>query len=171
VVWRWVAKQEVDPLVGYYVDERKEGKPRELFALSIILIVSVVDFIGSTVALLSGPSASTLRLFSIFSGELILERRLHTPTKGLLHEPPYLGSDVAFTTFTRRSSEEGKEEAKEAEQGLVVLTQGHTARMFDTKGREVWRWGSVDTGYVSSRISSRHTPPFPAPACVFLHFH
>jgi hypothetical protein len=164
-----VGKQEVDPLVGYYVDERKEGKLRELFVLGIILIVSVVDFVGSTVALLSGPSASTLRLFSIFSGELILERRLHTPNEGLLHEPPYLGSDVAFTTFTRRSSEEGKEEAK-AEQGLVALTQGHTARMFDTKGREVWRWGSVDTGYVSSHIPSRHTPPFLAPACFFFIF-
>jgi hypothetical protein len=66
-------------LVGDYVDERKEGK---LFVLSIMLIVSVVDFVGSTVALLSGPSASTLRLFSIFSGELMLERGSIYPLKG-----------------------------------------------------------------------------------------
>jgi hypothetical protein len=79
-----VAKQEVDPVVAYYVDERKESKCLEGFISSIILIAFVVDFVGTTVALLSGPPASTLRLFSIRSGELILERRLHIPTEGLL---------------------------------------------------------------------------------------
>jgi hypothetical protein len=106
-----------------------------LFVLCIMLIVFVVDFVGSTVALLSGPSASTSRLFSVLSGELVvLEKRPHIPTEGLLHEP-HTSAPLRrlLDVHQKRANRKRKGRSKDS---MVVLTHGHTARMLDMKGRE-----------------------------------
>ena len=59
--------------------------------------------------LLSGPSGSTARLFSIGTGQVQWERILHNTTSAHLTVPVHLGTDVGF-------SDDGK--------SVVVLSDG-----------------------------------------------
>ncbi|KAF9219877.1 DUF1620-domain-containing protein [Gyrodon lividus] len=88
-----------------------------------------------SVSSLSGPGGSTLRTYDISTGHLLLEKRLHNPIDGRPHEPPSLGIGLAYLG------------AQDADQPLVLLTNGDTVTRVNTKtGEFLWEWRSPDQG-------------------------
>ncbi|TFK33104.1 hypothetical protein BDQ12DRAFT_658417 [Crucibulum laeve] len=82
------------------------------------------------VVTLSGPGGSTLRTFETLTGEIILEKRMHSPELGHLAEPPYLGKAVAFVP---NSSD------------VYILTNGYTIQHMDGNTGDIkWTWSSPD---------------------------
>ena len=79
---------------------------------------------------MSGPGGARLRVFDAVAGHLLLEKRLHDPEAGRLHQPESLGTAVAFGT-------------EESDQDLYVLTNGHILRRVDSQTGEV-KWGWTD---------------------------
>ncbi|KIK60873.1 hypothetical protein GYMLUDRAFT_96989 [Collybiopsis luxurians FD-317 M1] len=98
---------------------------------------NIVTFqkLRSVVASLSGAGGATLRSFNVLNGELLLEKRLHDPETGLLIQPNYLGTFVAFGNTTR---------------DLYTLTNGRTVTYissdvnYSNGGDIVWTWTSED---------------------------
>jgi hypothetical protein len=87
------------------------------------------------VATLSGPGGATLRSFDVVSGELLLEKHLHSPQSGILAEPNHLGTYIAFGNETNGNPD------------LFVLTNGHTVNHV-VAGNVKWTWTSEDQGYI-----------------------
>ncbi|KAH9476635.1 ER membrane protein complex subunit 1 [Psilocybe cubensis] len=95
---------------------------------------------STTLATLSGPGGSTLRTFSLLTGSLLLEKRLHHPANGALLEPAHLGKQVVF-------SREGNDSNGNQKDVLYVLTNGCEVRKLDAQsGKEMWAWKSPDQG-------------------------
>jgi len=84
---------------------------------------------------LSGPGGANLRTFDALTGDLLLEKQLHSPQVGLLSEPHHLGTYIAFGNETKGSPE------------LFVLTNGHTVQHI-VGGKIKWSWTSEDQGFV-----------------------
>ncbi|KAH7927025.1 DUF1620-domain-containing protein [Leucogyrophana mollusca] len=91
---------------------------------------------GNTVTSLSGPGGATLRAFDIPTGHLLLEKRLHNPLNGRLHEPSNLGTSVIHL-------ERGQDDAPR----VLALTNGDTIRSINSvTGETEWTWNSPDQG-------------------------
>ncbi|KAH7906600.1 hypothetical protein BJ138DRAFT_1015952 [Hygrophoropsis aurantiaca] len=91
---------------------------------------------GNSVTSLSGPGGATLREYDIPSGHLLLEKRLHNPLNGRLHEPSNLGTAVVHV-------EQGSEEPAR----ILALTNGDTVHSVDSvTGDIAWTWNSPDQG-------------------------
>ncbi|KAF5352206.1 hypothetical protein D9758_009183, partial [Tetrapyrgos nigripes] len=100
---------------------------------------------GNTVASLSGPGGATLRTFDIGTGDLLLEKHLHSPQSGILAEPNYLGTYIAFGNETNGSPD------------LFVLTNGHTVNHV-VAGNIKWSWTSEDQGSLVTYSNLLITP-------------
>ncbi|KIJ13017.1 hypothetical protein PAXINDRAFT_163784 [Paxillus involutus ATCC 200175] len=126
IVWRSMYDAE-DPILGFKTHD---------------------DSISS----LSGPGGSTLRTYDIATGHLLLEKRLHNPQDGRLHEPSGLGIGLVHL---------GGQDADQ-----VLLTNGDTVSRVDTKTGEVlWKWRSPDQG---SLVMYSHIYPDPRASTVYL---
>ena len=90
------------------------------------------------VLLLSGPSATTARLFSLTTGHVIWERILQTDAASAgLTNPVHLGTDAAFT--------------EEGEGAVVVLNDGRrVSKLSTTDGSVIWSLEAPGAGYVRS---------------------
>ncbi|KAH7882607.1 hypothetical protein F5I97DRAFT_2067794 [Phlebopus sp. FC_14] len=108
----------------------------------------------STVSTLSGPGGSMLRIYDLYSGSLMLEKRLHSPSDGrardrndggvLLVPVPSAGGDINPT-------------GEDGHRTLLVLTNGDTLRRLDAlSGSVQWTWESPDQG---SLIRYTHVHP------------
>ncbi|KAI8996246.1 DUF1620-domain-containing protein [Trametes punicea] len=87
---------------------------------------------NDVVATLSGVGGAYLRLFDATEGDLLLEKRLHSPEIGRLFEPAFLGIALAFGVG---------EQAKD----VYVLTDGHVLRCVHQQTGEVkWGWSAPD---------------------------
>ncbi|THH04236.1 hypothetical protein EW145_g5667 [Phellinidium pouzarii] len=103
---------------------------------------------GEVIAALSGPGGATFRVFDIAKGDLLVERRLHTPSAGHLFEPNDLGSHIVFA--------EGNDTTISSNIDLFALTNGHVLRRLDAiTGRVRWEWTAEDkaANVVYSRIA------------------
>ncbi|KAF5347996.1 hypothetical protein D9757_014689 [Collybiopsis confluens] len=98
---------------------------------------NIVTFqkLRSVVTSLSGIGGATLRSFDALTGELLLEKRLHESESGLLVQPNYLGTFIAFGNTTR---------------DIYTLTNGRTVTYvssdvdYSNGGDIVWTWVSED---------------------------
>jgi hypothetical protein len=131
VAWRYAFAGGRDQIVSYHThDGRTSRRPQFLCRLPFHSCCPAV------VAALSGPGGATLRLFTMSSGELLLEKRLHAPEMGRL-EAPAQGSAVAFFSAA------GGGVAPD----LVVLTNAHEVRRLDgVTGELKWAWSAPDQG-------------------------
>jgi hypothetical protein len=77
---------------------------------------------------LSGHGGSTLRTFDCLTGQLILEKRLHTPNVDHL-DPHSFGAELAFIPETV---------------DVFALTNGRSVRRIGVDGTEHWAWESLD---------------------------
>jgi hypothetical protein len=85
------------------------------------------------IATLSGAGGATLRTLDIVSGQLLVEKRLHSLDKGAFSEPLHFGKHV---TFSPDSSD------------IYALTNGCTVTSVDgSSGESKWTWTSPDQGY------------------------
>jgi hypothetical protein len=86
------------------------------------------------VLLLSGPSATTARLFSLLSGHLVWEQTLHEIGTARLTTPVHLGTDATFTS----------------DGDVVILSDGRRVSKLDGKtGVVSWSLDAPGAGYVS----------------------
>ena len=85
-------------------------------------------------ATLSGPGGSTLRTFDALTGQLLVEKRLHSPEIGLLSEPIFIGKHVIFSPGST---------------DIYVLSNGYTVTNIDGRTGDVnWSWTSPDQRFV-----------------------
>ncbi|KAG0701659.1 hypothetical protein DFH29DRAFT_925728 [Suillus ampliporus] len=87
------------------------------------------------VSSLSGPGGSTLRTYDLESGHLILEKQLHSPVDGRLHEPQNLGISLLHSTDPSLNST-----------AYFALTNGDSVTRLDETGETLWTWNSPDQG-------------------------
>ncbi|KAH9942115.1 hypothetical protein B0H21DRAFT_526939 [Amylocystis lapponica] len=86
---------------------------------------------GDVVAAVSGSGGAVLRLLDVTTGDLLFEKRLHSPESGRLFEPETLGTSIAF-------------DAGESAD-VFVLSNGHILRRVHGKtGEVVWGWTAPD---------------------------
>lgn len=96
--------------------------------------------ISPDIASLSGPGGSTFRSFDVASGDLLSERRLHSPRNGQLFEPTDIGVHLAFV-------DGGSTEISSSD--VLALTNGRTVRRIDVaSGKVKWEWSSGDKSLV-----------------------
>ncbi|QRW23080.1 endoplasmic reticulum membrane protein [Rhizoctonia solani] len=89
---------------------------------------------------ISGPGGSHVRLFEAFTGSLLWERQLHSPSLGRLLEPANFGVDVTFW-----------HELSDID--AYVLTNGHTVSRLEGKsGKTVWSWNTDDISTLLTRV-------------------
>ncbi|QRW23033.1 endoplasmic reticulum membrane protein [Rhizoctonia solani] len=89
---------------------------------------------------ISGPGGSHVRLFEAFTGSLLWERQLHSPSLGRLLEPANLGVDITFW-----------HELSDID--AYVLTNGHTVSRLEGKsGKTVWSWNTDDISTLLTRV-------------------
>ncbi|TFK18337.1 DUF1620-domain-containing protein [Coprinopsis marcescibilis] len=118
VVWRYVFERE-EKIMGYYPQDK-------------------------VIATLSGPGGAIVRTFDIATGELLLERPLHSIREGLLLEPAFLGASLAFDS----SSED-----------IFTVSNAHTVTRLDgTTGAEIWKWNSPHHASKAILIKVLSTP-------------
>ncbi|KAI0651032.1 DUF1620-domain-containing protein [Trametes meyenii] len=87
---------------------------------------------NDVVAALSGVGGAYFRLFDAMDGDLLLERKLHSPESGRLLEPETLGVALEFGLGERVND-------------VYVLTDGHVLRNIDRRAGEVrWGWTAPD---------------------------
>jgi hypothetical protein len=91
------------------------------------------------VSSLSGPGGSTLRIYDLKTGHLILEKQLHSQVDGRLHEPQNLGISILRSTDSSLNST-----------AYFALTNGDSVTRLDEAGETLWTWNSPDQGCVSS---------------------
>jgi hypothetical protein len=91
------------------------------------------------VSSLSGPGGSTLRTYDLKTGHLILEKQLHSPVDGRLHEPQNLGISLLLSTDSSLNST-----------AYFALTNGDSVTRLDEAGKTLWTWSSPDQGCVYS---------------------
>jgi hypothetical protein len=72
-----------------------------------------------------------LRSFDYSTGQLILEKRLHTPPEGHLLDPGDFGTGAAIAFM-------------EESQDIISLTYGHTVQRVGETGKILWVWQSPD---------------------------
>jgi hypothetical protein len=90
------------------------------------------------VSSLSGPGGSTFRTYDLETGHLTLEKQLHSPLDGRLHEPQNLGISILRSTHPSVNSTP-----------LFALTNGDSVTRLDHEtGETVWTWNSPDQGFV-----------------------
>jgi hypothetical protein len=90
------------------------------------------------VSSLSGPGGSTFRTYDLETGHLTLEKQLHSPLDGRLHEPQNLGISILRSTHPSVNSTP-----------LFALTNGDSVTHLDHEtGETVWTWNSPDQGFV-----------------------
>jgi hypothetical protein len=90
------------------------------------------------VSSLSGPGGSTFRTYDLETGHLTLEKQLHSPLDGRLHEPQNLGISILRSTHPSANSTP-----------LFALTNGDSVtRLEHETGETVWTWNSPDQGFV-----------------------
>jgi hypothetical protein len=87
------------------------------------------------VSSLSGPGGSTLRTYDLETGHLILEKQLHSPVDGRLHEPQNLGISLLRSTDISLNSTT-----------YFALTNGDSVTRLDETGDILWAWKSPDQG-------------------------
>lgn len=93
----------------------------------------------SAVLLLSGPSATTARLFSLLTGHVIWEQQLQAPADARLTTPVHLGTDAAFT----------------AKGDIVVLSDGRRVTKLNGKtGDLAWSLDAPGAGWVGMSSKS-----------------
>ena len=98
--------------------------------------------ISPDIASLSGPGGSTFRSFDVASGDLLSERRLHSPRNGQLFEPTDIGVHLAFV-------DGGSTSTKISSSDVLALTNGRTVRRIDVaSGKVKWEWSSEDKSLV-----------------------
>ena len=108
-VWRHLL-DEPDPVVSYHLSPGEDA-----------------------VLLLSGPSATTARLFNISTGRAIWERPLLDPTKALLTVPVHLGTDAKFTN--------------EPDPCVIVLSDGkRVSKLRMRDGEVIWSTDAPGAG-------------------------
>ncbi|KAL5498433.1 hypothetical protein ACEPAH_2575 [Sanghuangporus vaninii] len=103
---------------------------------------------GDYVVSLSGPGGSTFRSFDTVTGDLILERRLHSPQDGQLFEPADIGVHLVFADVDVATAGSSVE--------VFALSNGYTVRRVDVaSGKVTWEWSSGDkaSSVVYSRIA------------------
>lgn len=100
-------------------------------SLHCLSCLNNILFFPAAVISLSGPGGATLRTFDYSTGQLILEKQLHTP-----HESYRLragnfesGTAVAFMEQSR---------------DIIVLTNGHNVQRVGETGKVHWVWESPD---------------------------
>lgn len=124
-VWRYKL-EDADPVVSYHV----HGHCKSCHAPSRPSLTIAV-------LLLSGPSGSTARLFSLNSGQVKWERLLHNTTTAHLTVPVHLGTDVGF-------SDDGSY--------VVILSDGRRITKLALKdGQMQWGLEAPGAGYVAFR--------------------
>ncbi|KAG1750542.1 uncharacterized protein EDB91DRAFT_1108061 [Suillus paluster] len=89
----------------------------------------------NSVSSLSGPGGSTLRTYDLETGHLILEKQLHSPVDGRLHEPQNLGISLLRSTDPSLNST-----------AYFALTNGDSVTRLDETGEILWTWNSPDQG-------------------------
>ncbi|KAG1773685.1 hypothetical protein EV702DRAFT_559870 [Suillus placidus] len=89
----------------------------------------------NSVSSLSGPGGSTLRTYDLETGHLILEKQLHSPVDGRLHEPQNLGISLLRSTNPSLNST-----------AYLALTNGDSVTHLDETGDTLWTWNSPDQG-------------------------
>ncbi|EIW74996.1 DUF1620-domain-containing protein [Coniophora puteana RWD-64-598 SS2] len=99
-------------------------------------IMSYTDH-GDTVSTLSGPGGATLRAYDANDGALLLEKRLHDPLLGKLHDPGNLGTRLLHLD----------ESGEAPSETILALTNGYTVHSLDaTTGETRWTWVASDQG-------------------------
>lgn len=86
LVWRYQL-EDADPVVSYHI--RDDGRSRRPLGRRYLTYPVVI--------LLSGPSGTTVRLFSLETGGVRWEKPLHSSAGAHLTSPVHLGTDVDFT--------------------------------------------------------------------------
>ncbi|KZT58169.1 DUF1620-domain-containing protein [Calocera cornea HHB12733] len=95
---------------------------------------------GRLTATLSGPSGSTLRLYTPHTGELVLEVLLHLPEEGTLFTPGEVGTGLQFVG-----------------EDLMVLSGGNAVRKIGAGGVEwVWTPENADESYLKLYATPSH---------------
>lgn len=89
----------------------------------------------NSVSSLSGPGGSTLRTYDLETGHLILEKQLHSPVDGRLHEPQNLGISLLRSTDPSLNST-----------AYFALTNADSVTHLDENGDILWTWKSPDRG-------------------------
>lgn len=88
----------------------------------------------AAIATLSGAGGANLRTFDALSGQLLVEKRLHSLEKGAPSEPLDFGK---YITFSPDSAD------------LYVLSNGYTVTSVDgITGESKWTWSPPDQEYV-----------------------
>ncbi|KAG2143699.1 hypothetical protein DEU56DRAFT_884358 [Suillus clintonianus] len=88
-----------------------------------------------SVSSLSGPGGSTLRTYDLETGHLILEKQLHSPVNGRLHEPQNFGISLLRSIDPSLNST-----------SYFALTNGDSVTRLDETGDSLWTWNSPDQG-------------------------
>ncbi|KAI0369552.1 DUF1620-domain-containing protein [Pilatotrama ljubarskyi] len=102
---------------------------------------------NDVIAALSGAGGAYLRLFDTIEGDLLLERRLHSPEAGRLFEPESLGTALSFGVG-------------EQVEHVYVLTDGHVVRGIDRRTGDVtWGWSAPDqtSQVIYSKLVATHS--------------
>ncbi|KAG9004471.1 hypothetical protein FRB94_002342 [Tulasnella sp. JGI-2019a] len=85
------------------------------------------------VATLSGLGGANIKIFEVYSGALVWERKLHNSLQGRLLEPENLGGDLAF--------------AVDQSPDLFVLANADSVyRLGGLIGELIWKWDAPDAG-------------------------
>lgn len=122
-VWRYVFSPE-DRIMGYYKNSSGEKLSIELLSCTHKFII--------VIATLSGAGDPTLRTFNAISGEVVLEKKVHSSAARAFIEPLHIGTDVIFSPSSS---------------DLYVLTDGYAVSVLDGEtGEFKWRWDSPDQG-------------------------
>ncbi|KAG1790453.1 uncharacterized protein HD556DRAFT_1392090 [Suillus plorans] len=87
----------------------------------------------NSVSSLSGPGGSILRTYDLKTGHLTLEKQLHKPVDGRLHEPQNLGISLLRSTDPSLNSTV-----------YFALTNGDSVTRLDETGETLWSWNSPD---------------------------
>lgn len=97
--------------------------------------IMVFSYHDDSVSSLSGQGGSTLRTYDLKTGHLILEKQLHSPVDGRLHEPQNLGISLLRSTDSSLNST-----------AYFALTNGDSVTHLDEAGETLWTWNSPDQG-------------------------
>ncbi|OAX35578.1 DUF1620-domain-containing protein [Rhizopogon vinicolor AM-OR11-026] len=90
----------------------------------------------NSVSSLSGPGGSTFRTYDLETGHLMLEKQLHSPLDGRLHEPQNLGISLLRSADSSLNST-----------SFFTLTNGDSVTHLDHEtGETKWTWNSPDQG-------------------------